>query len=61
MDFLIQLLLSQEQKGCRRKSRRTNDLLFLYKRVMREVKMRKLSINGMDRLYDDLYDMVPHL
>ena len=43
------LLLPQEQKGCRRKSRGTNDLLFIEKMIMREVKMRK-PINGMDRL-----------
>ena len=35
------LLLPQEQKGCRRKSRGTNDLLFIDKMIMREVKMRK--------------------
>ena len=35
------LLLPQEQKGCWRKSRRTNDLLFIDKMIMTEVKMRK--------------------
>ena len=35
------LLLPQEQKGCWRKSRRTNDLLFIDKIIMTEVKMRK--------------------
>ena len=35
------LLLPQEQKGCRRKSRGMNDLLFIDKMIMREVKMRK--------------------
>ena len=35
------LLLPQEQKGCRRKYRGTIDLLFIDKMIMREVKMRK--------------------
>ena len=43
--FDTTLLLPQEQKRCRRKSRGTNDLLFLDKRVMREVKMRKQNLS----------------
>ena len=35
------LLLPQERKGCRRKSRGMNDLLFIEKMILREVKMRK--------------------
>ena len=35
------LLLTQKQKGCRRKPRGTNDLLFIDKMITREVKMRK--------------------
>ena len=36
------LLLPQEQKECRRKSRGTNDLMFIDdKRIIREVKIRK--------------------
>ena len=38
--FLDTNLLPQEQKGSRRKSRGTNDLLFIDKMIMREVKMR---------------------
>ena len=38
------LLLPQEKKGSRRKSRRTNDLLFIDKMIMREVKMRKQNL-----------------
>ena len=38
------LLLPQEQKGCRRNSRGTNDLLFVDKMIMREVKMRKRNL-----------------
>ena len=54
------LLLPQEQKECRRKSRGTNDLLFIDKMIMREVKMRKrnLSMTWID--YNKAYDMVPH-
>ena len=55
------LLLPQEQKGCRRKSRGTNDLVFIDKTIMRKVKMRKqnLSVSWID--YKKAYDMVPHL
>ena len=35
--FLDTNLLRQEQKGCRRKSRGMNDLLFIDKMVMRKV------------------------
>ena len=61
MDFLDKnLLLPQEQKGCGRKSRRTNDLLFIDKMIMREVKMweQNLSMAWID--YKKAYDMVPH-
>ena len=33
-------LLPEEQKGCRRGSRGTNDLLFIDKKILREVKER---------------------
>ena len=54
------LLLPQEQKGCWRKSRGTNDLLFIDKMIMREVKMtkRNLSMAWID--YKKAYDMLPH-
>ena len=39
------LLLSQEQKECRRKSRGMNDLLFIDKMIMREVKTRKRNLS----------------
>ena len=70
------LLLPQEQKGCSRKSRGTNDLLFIDKMIMREVKIRKrhlsmawievkmrkqhLSMAWIDD-YKKAYDMVTHL
>ena len=60
MDLWIQMWLPLEQKGCRRKSRRTNDLLFIDKIIMWEVKIRmqNLSIAGID--YKKAYDVVPH-
>ena len=53
-------LLPEEQKGCRKNSRGTNDLLFIDRRILREVKMQKknLSIAWID--YKKAYDMVPH-
>ena len=39
------LLVPQEQKGGRRKSRGTNDLLFIDKMIMREVKIRKQNLS----------------
>ena len=54
------LLLPEEQKVCRRKSRRTNDLLFIDQMIIKEVKIRKrhLSMAWID--YKKAYDMVPH-
>ena len=43
--FSTNLLLPQEQKRCRRKFRGTNDLLFIDKMIMREVKMRKRNLS----------------
>ena len=54
------LLLPQKQKGCRRKSRGTNDLLFIDKMIMREVKMRKQNLSMAWIGYKKAYDMVPH-
>ena len=54
------LLLPQEQKGCRRKSRGTNDLLFLDKMIMREVKMRKQNLSMAWINLKKAYDVVSH-
>ena len=54
------LLLPQEQKGCWRKSRGKNDLLFIDKMIMREVKMRKRNLSMAWIDYRKAYDMVPH-
>ena len=60
--FLVtNLLLPPGQKGCRRKSRGRNDLLFIDKMILREVKMRK-QIPSMEWIdYKKAYDLVPHL
>ena len=54
------LLLPQEQEGCRRRSRGTNDLLFTDKMIMREVKIRKQNLSMAWIDYKKHYDMVPH-
>ena len=54
------LLIPQEQKGGRRKSRGTNDLLFIDKMIMREVKIRKQNLSMAWIDYKKHYDMVPH-
>ena len=45
-----QMLLPEEQNGCRKISRGTNDLLYIDRAVIRKVKSRKKIIYGMDRL-----------
>ena len=39
-----QKLLPEEQKGCRKRSRGTNDLLYIDRAVIREVKSRKKNL-----------------
>ena len=53
-------LLPEEQKGCRKRSRGTNDLLYIDRAVIKEVKSRNknLAIAWID--YKKTYDMVPH-
>ena len=53
-------LLPEEQKGCRKGSRGTNDLIFINREVISEVKSRKnnLAMAWID--YKKAYDMVPH-
>ena len=55
-----QKLLPVEQKGSRKRSKGTNDLLYINWAVIREVKTRKnnLAIAWID--YKKAYDMVPH-
>ena len=54
------MLLPEEQKGCRRKCKRTSDLLFIDKMILREVLMRKKNVAVVWIDYKKLYDMVPY-
>ena len=54
------LVLPQEEKGCRRKSRGTNDLLFIDKMIMTVVKMRKKNLSMAWIYFKEAYGMVPH-
>ena len=51
-------LLPGEQKGCRKKSRGTHDLLFIEKMVLRDASQRNLTMTWID--YRKAFDMVPH-
>ena len=53
-------ILPEEQKGCRRKARGTNDLLYIDSMIFREVKRRRknLAVAWID--YKKAYDMIPH-
>ena len=53
-------LITEEQKGCRKGSRGTKDLLYIDRTVIKEVKSRNknLAIAWID--YKKGYDMVPH-
>ena len=52
--------LPEEQKGCRRKSRETEDQLYINKMILKEVKTRKkkLAMGWID--YQKAFDMLPH-
>ena len=53
-------LLFEEQKGCRKKSKGTHDLLYIDKLILREAKKRQknLAMGWID--YKKAYDMIPH-
>ena len=53
-------LLPEEQKGYKKGSRETNDLLYIDRAVIKEVKSRNknLAVGWID--YKKAYDMVPH-
>ena len=55
-----QTLLPEEQKGCRKRSRGTNDLLYIDRAVIGEVKSRKNNLVIACKDYKKAYDMVPH-
>ena len=53
-------LLPEEQKGCRKGSRATNDLLYIDKAVIKEVKSRNKNLAMAWIDYKKAFDMVPH-
>ena len=55
-----QKLLPEEQKGCKKRSRGTNDLLYIDWAVIREVTSRKKNLAMAWIDYKKAYDMVPH-
>ena len=55
-----QELLPEEQKGCRRKSKGTGDLLYIDKMIMKEVKSRRKNLSMAWVDYRKAYDMIPH-
>ena len=55
-----QNLLPEEQKGCRRKTRETQDQLLLDKAVVRNSRRRKTNLNMAWIDFQKACDMVPH-
>ena len=53
-------LLPEEQKSCRKGSRGTNDLLYIDRAVIKEVKSRNKNLAMAWIDYNKAYDMVPH-
>ena len=53
-------LLPEEQKRCRKGSRGTNDLLYIDRAVIKEVKSRNKNLAMAWIDYKKAYDMVPH-
>ena len=53
-------LLPAEQKGCRKGSRETNDLLYIDRAVIKEVKSRNKNLVMAWIDYKKAYDMVQH-
>ena len=53
-------LLPEEQKGCRKGSRGTNDLLYIDRAVIKEVKSRKKNLAMAWIDYKKAYDMAPN-
>ena len=53
-------VLTAEQKGCKRGTRGTHDLIYIDKMVLREVKRRRKNLAMCWIDYRKAYDMVPH-
>ena len=54
------LILAEEQKGCRKRSRGTGDLLYIDRIILREAKQRKRSLVMGWINYRKAFDMIPH-
>ena len=55
------LVLPNEQKGCRRKSRRTKDQLIIDKMVLKDCRRRNTNLAMVWIDYRKAYDMIPHV
>ena len=55
-----EVMLPEEQKGCRRKARGTHDLLFIDKMILKEVKTRKKNLATPWIDYKKAFDLIPH-
>ena len=53
-------MLPEEEKGSRKGSRGTNDLLYINSVVIKEVKSRNINIVMVRIYYKKACDMVPH-
>ena len=53
-------LIPEEQKGCSKGSRGSNDLLYIDRAVIKEVKSRNKNLTMAWMDYMKAYDMVPH-
>ena len=53
--------MKKEQKGCRKGSRGTNDLLYIDRAVIKKVKSRNKNLAMAWIYYKKDYGMVPHL
>ena len=53
-------LLPKEQKACRKGSRRTNDLLYIDRAVIKEVNSKNKNLTKAWIDYKKAYDVVPH-
>ena len=62
MDFWIKICYYlKNKKVYKRKSRGTNELLFIDRMIMRELKMRKQNLSMAWIGYKKIYDMAPKL
>ena len=53
-------LLPEEQKGCRKGFRGTNNLLYIDRTAIKEIKSRNKNLATAWIDYKNVYDMVPH-